>query len=132
MNLRRAGFTLLEVLVALAIAAMAFAALYRGTGQSLHGLERSRLKAQAAMLGQSLLAGATWADDLVPLSTGEDGPLRWQIRFSPSAMQPEATDAAVPVAPVAVTQVHLAVYAQGEDLPLWEIELPLLNRSQSR
>ena len=37
-----------------------------------------------------------------------------------------------PVAPVAVTQVHLAVYARGEDLPLWEIELPLLNRSQSR
>ena len=45
MRSRRAGFTLLEVLVALAIAAMAFAALYRGTGQSLYGLERSRLKA---------------------------------------------------------------------------------------
>ena len=132
MRSRRAGFTLLEVLVALAIAAMAFAALYRGTGQSLYGLERSRLKAQAAMLGQSLLAGATWADDLVPLSTGEDGPLRWQIRFSPSTMQPEATDAAAPVAPVAVTQVHLAVYARGEDLPLWEMTLPLLSRPQPR
>lgn len=132
MTSRRAGFTLLEVLVALAIAAMAFAAIYRGTGQSLHGLERSRLKAQAAMLGQSLLSSATWADDLAPMSTGEDGPLRWEMRFTPGALQPEATDAAVPVAPIPVTDVHLAVYAQGEDPPLWETTLPLLSRPQPR
>ncbi len=132
MRSRRAGFTLLEVLVALAIAAMAFAALYRGTGQSLYGLERSRLKAQAAMLGQSLLAGATWADDLIPLATGEDGSLRWEMRFSPGALQPEASDATVPVAPIPVTDVHLAVYAQGEDLPLWEATLPMLSRSHPR
>lgn len=132
MTSRHAGFTLLEVLVALAIAAMAFAALYRGTGQSLHGLERSRLKAQATMLGQSLLAGATWADELLPLATGEDGPLRWEMRFTPGALQPEASDAAVPVAPISVMEVYLAVYAQDENLPLWEMTLPLLSRSQPR
>lgn len=76
------GFTLLEALVAMAIAAIAFTALYRAVGQSSKVVVDVEARAEAAMLARSVLASATFAEDLAPLQAGEDGRLQWRIQVT--------------------------------------------------
>lgn len=74
------GFTLLEALVAMAIAAVAFTALYRTVGQSSKVVMDVEARVEAAMVARSVLASATFAEDLAPLQTGRQGPWQWRLQ----------------------------------------------------
>lgn len=104
------GFSLLEALVAMAIVAIAFAALYRTVGQSTHAVAAVDDRVQAAILAQSLLASATYAEDLAPVQAGEAAGLRWRLELVPAAVALQS-DGGLPVAgsPPLVAQVRIHV-----------------------
>jgi general secretion pathway protein I len=80
-----AGFTLLEVLVAFAILAMAFGALFGAFGAALKGTERTDETRTATVLARTTLAvvGAE-----IPLEAGERAGVypngfAWKVRMTP-------------------------------------------------
>lgn len=77
------GFTLLEILVALTILAMAFAVVYRSVGLSmtLSANSRDRLAAIAAF--RSLAAQTATAADLTQWQRGELPGWRWEMAPRP-------------------------------------------------
>lgn len=87
-----AGFSLVEVLCALAIAAAAIVALMRGTSQSLNSVTALDMRMGARILLQSLiedeLSAATAATEQ---RQGESGPYRWRLAIEDAAPPGELT-----------------------------------------
>lgn len=75
---------MLEALVAIAIAALAMAALYRGTGQSTLAVVSSQQRVEAALLANSVLAQFTFAEDVQSGMEGRQGPWRWTVTLDPA------------------------------------------------
>ncbi len=82
---RQAGFSLVEVLVALAIATAAAVVLMRGTSQSLTSVTAIDLRMGARTLVKSLIE-----DELSAITegqeqrSGESGPYRWTLAIEPA------------------------------------------------
>ena len=80
---RQKGMSLLEVLVAFSIMAMALGVLYRATGSSVRSVSTIEATQRAASLAQSLLA----LRDAVPAvgwtDTGETAGFAWSIHSTP-------------------------------------------------
>jgi len=89
------GFTLLEIVIAFAIAALALLALYQGVTKALAGTSNAAGTVEALRDAQSLLATVGTA---IPADLGEqngeapDG-FSWRIRVTPAASRPLAADA---------------------------------------
>ena len=102
---RQGGMSLLELLVALSIMAMAIGVLYRALGASVQNAGTLQEQQKALMLGQSLLA----AKDAIPETgwneSGESAGFEWQVRTSPfGSAQPS------------VTQLHsVVIYVRWSD-----------------
>ena len=100
---RRGGFTLVEVLVAFAIAALSLAALMQVFATGLRGAATSEAYARAVMLAETRLASVGVE---APLEAGEstgrfDDDYRWRLTVEPYT---EAEmDAAVEIYRIAVT-----------------------------
>jgi len=79
------GFTLLEVIAAILLLALAFAALLRVAGASLHLADESGQVSKADMWAQAKLDALGVAEPLVPGdSQGDAGKdFRWHMRVSP-------------------------------------------------
>jgi len=87
------GFTLLEVLVALAILSVAFTVLLGIFSQSLTQVRALREREAARALAQSLLAEQGTDTSIIPGTTGGwTGAFSWQIDTSPYG----GTDSAAP------------------------------------
>ena len=84
------GFTLLEVLVALAIAGLALVLLFRAGGEGLFAVDTAARAEEAVERAQSHLAAV--GSDLPLLegeTSGEDGGgYRWQLKITPLARLP--------------------------------------------
>jgi len=80
---QRRGFSLLEVLVALTIAAMAFAAVYRSVGQSALIGAQSRERTEAATVIRSLMALAAGRSDLLAQRAGTFSGWHWEVTIRP-------------------------------------------------
>ncbi|HKY19232.1 MAG TPA: prepilin-type N-terminal cleavage/methylation domain-containing protein [Rhizomicrobium sp.] len=79
---RTAGFTLIEVLVALAIAALGLAALFAATGSGLDSGVAAQRTLQATSLAQSQLAQVGKALSLKKGDySGESNGLRWRVHM---------------------------------------------------
>lgn len=97
----KTGFTLLEVLIAFAIAALALTLLYRGAGSGTIATQvaaqyqeaLSRARSHLATLGHSvpLRAGERFGDD--------GGGFRWRLRITPVAVGRLPAGATAPVVP---------------------------------
>ncbi len=91
---RQKGLSLLEILVAFSIMAMALGVLYRATGSSVRSVSIIDATQRAASLAQSLMA----LRDAVPASgwidAGETAGFKWNIRSAP--YQTTVTNPAVP------------------------------------
>jgi general secretion pathway protein I len=82
---RSAGFTLLEVLVALAVLAVSLGALFDAFGGTLRGVERADQMRTATLLARATLAAV---GSEIPLETGElDGRYTngfvWRLQMTP-------------------------------------------------
>ena len=91
------GFTLLEVIVALVIVALASVALLQAAGSGLHATRSAALYDEAVVRARSHLATAMYGMRLAPLDqNGEDGGgFHWRLRVAPVT-----TAALRPIGPV--------------------------------
>lgn len=74
------GFSLLEALVAMSIASIALASLYRTVGQSSKGAADVESRIEAALVARSALAGTTFAEDVQRQPNGSSGDWHWRIQ----------------------------------------------------
>ena len=75
-----AGFSLVEVLCAVAIAAFAIVALSEATGGSLKGAQRLEMRQGAEVILRSILEDELAAGETAPAQRqGDSGPYRWQL-----------------------------------------------------
>jgi len=102
--IRCEGVTLLELLVAVAIMAMALGMLYRAVGGSARAVATVLQQEQALSIAQSLL----WANSDVPEAgwqeDGQSGSYQWSVRSAPyvTAVQ-RSVAAAIPLQELRVT-----------------------------
>jgi general secretion pathway protein I len=89
---RQAGFTLLEVLVALVIMAFSLGALYHSLVTSVQVVGEMARVAEGGMIARSLLEGRAYAPrDGLNEQGGRDDGLIWSIRSSPYQGSAEGT-----------------------------------------
>ena len=113
------GFSLLEALVAMAIAAMALGTLYRTVGQSSKNAVTVQERVEAAMVARSVLAGALYAEELANQSDGKAGAWRWRVQMQPAVAQRGAPPGRPSPAPQTVARVTVDVMrAEGGDAVL--------------
>lgn len=77
------GFTLLEALIAIAIAAMALGALARAVGQGARTAAEVADRQQAAMVARAVLSTGTFAEDYLSAPEGESPPWSWRVQVTP-------------------------------------------------
>lgn len=113
---RNLGFSLLEALVAMAIASMALGTLYRTVGQSSRSAVTVQERVEAAMVARSVLAGALYAEELANQSEGKAGAWRWRMHLQPTVAQWGATPGRPSTPPQTVARVTVDVmHAEGSD-----------------
>ena len=82
---RARGFSLLEILVAFAIAAMALGVLYQAVGTSVRQVVDTAGYERATLLAESLLSAYASVPPQGISATGEAAGLSWQVSTSPHA-----------------------------------------------
>lgn len=117
------GFSLLEAVVAMAIAAVAFTVLFRAVGQSSKVANDVDQRIAAQQVAQSVLASASYAEELEDLQSGQDGPWQWRLHVAAVPVEwllvggavDDGDDALMP--PQAVAQVDIEVWSVGAAVP---------------
>jgi len=109
---RQRGFTLIEIIVALAILAVALTALFQAFSGGLRVTTATERQAAAVMLARSLLDRV--GED-IPLAAGEQAGVsedgqRWSIAIAPSPLIAPERRAGSPVIPF---DVQVSVAADG-------------------
>ncbi len=101
------GFSLLEVIAAIMLLAIAFTALMKVAGASISLTHNAAEHSEAAMWARSLLDSAFVGEPIRPgISSGRfDSQYRWQLDVTPW----NAPGAAGPAAPLRLYQLDLAV-----------------------
>ena len=83
---RNGGFSLVEVLCAVAVAASAIAVLTSGVGGSIKGANKLDQHLGARLILQSILDDELAAPQTAPAQReGESGPYRWRLEIAPAA-----------------------------------------------
>lgn len=125
------GFSLLEALVAMAIASIAFAALYSTVGQGSKAAVDVNARAEAALVARSVLASAVFADDFQKLPAGQSGTWNWSVQVAPERVMVSDADGRTPPRPVMGAQVLINVRAARSDTPVvsWTVWKPLRSAS---
>ena len=110
-----AGFTLLEVLVALAIAGLALVALFRAGGDGLLAADTSTRVEEAVQRAQSHLAAVGRDIALLQGDTdGDDGGgYRWRLRIAPAAAWQAQPDSGAPAVATTLYDVEVSISWPG-------------------
>ena len=117
---RQAGFTLLEVLVALVVLAVALVALTRTASRETEAFDSLRQRSLAGWVAANALTEVRLAPGLPPIGRS-DGSSRMAGRQWSWRLDVEATPAA------GIRRLHVAVYAPGDDpdrgsAPVWTMD----------
>jgi general secretion pathway protein I len=106
------GFTLLEVMIAFVIAALAIAALLQAGGTGLSATSTAALYGQALSHAQSHLEAAAHGAPLAPSDhQGDDGGgFHWRVRVTPAASTTIQRVGTVPRPPLTVTLYTIGVW----------------------
>jgi len=91
-----AGFSLIEAVVALAVAALAVAAVYQLIATGLNGVREAEARARAVLLAQSLLAELESGSLRASERSGSEAGLRWRTRVAPYRALPLPAETAGP------------------------------------
>jgi len=84
------GFSLVEVLCAVAVAASAIAVLTSGVGGAIRGANKLDQHLGARLILQSILEDELAAGETAPAQrAGESGPYRWRLDITPVAAPAE-------------------------------------------
>lgn len=111
------GFSLLEALVAMSIASIALASLYRTVGQSSKGVVDVESRIEAALVARSALAGSTFAEDVERQTAGSAGDWYWRIRMQPEQIPLREEDGRpAPGVPLRAAMVSVEV-SRSQDGP---------------
>ena len=99
------GFSLLEVIAAIMLLAIAFTALMKVAGASIRLTQNATAHSEAAMWARSLLDSAFVAEPITPGTTSGrfDRQFRWQLKVTPW------NQTAAPGAPMQLYQLDLEV-----------------------
>ena len=108
------GFSLLEALVAMAIAAMALGSLYRSVGQSSKNAADLGVRVEAALVARSVLAAATFAEDLNTQLSGQSGRWYWVLRVQPDQALLSGADGRTPGPALRVARVVVDVMPEKD------------------
>ncbi len=115
----KSGFTLLEVVVALAIAALALVGLFQAGSGGLFAADTAARAEEAVQRAQSHLAAIGRDAALVAGdSDGDDGGgYRWRLRVQPIATRPVGTADNLPATTITLFDVEVGVswHARGHD-----------------
>jgi general secretion pathway protein I len=109
------GFTLLEVVVALAIAAVALVGLFQAGSGGLFAVDTAARVQEAVQRAQSHLAAVGRDAALVQgeLTDDDGGGYRWRLRVRPVATHRASTLEAVPTTPTTLYDVEVAISWPG-------------------
>lgn len=107
------GFTLLEALVAIAIAAMALAALSRAVGQSAKSANDLSSRQQAAIVARAVISSGTYAEDFLQSLRGNSTPWEWQISVNPQPITVQEVGGAKATSTSNVAHIRIDVSLQG-------------------
>jgi len=118
------GFSLLEALVALIIAAITLAALYGSVGQSSKNAVDVQTRVQAALVVRSVLASATFAEDLEGQPAGQWGAWRWNVQLQPETIAMYDDFPRPPEKPQTVARVTVQVTQEGQSPLTWTVWKP--------
>lgn len=114
---RQRGFSLLEALVAMSIASIALASLYRTVGQSSKGVVDVESRIEAMLVARSTLASSTFAEDAERQPSGTTGGWHWRVRVQAEQIPLRDEDGhIVPGQPLRAAMVTAEV-APSEDGP---------------
>jgi|SRR5271166_5184172 len=109
------GFTLLEVVVALAIAAVALVGLFQAGSGGLFAIDTAARVQEAVQRAQSHLAAVGRDAALVQgeLTDDDGGGYRWRLRVRPVATHQASTPEAAPTTPTTLYDVEVAILWPG-------------------
>ncbi|MBM3505303.1 MAG: prepilin-type N-terminal cleavage/methylation domain-containing protein [Alphaproteobacteria bacterium] len=114
MRAEPSGFTLVEVLVALVLTALAGAAVMQLLGASIRGQDRAERLTLATLVAESKMAEVGASISLRPGTLqGSDTGIDWEVRVAPYAGLPPERLSALPVRAFAVEVVTR--WANGRD-----------------
>jgi general secretion pathway protein I len=106
-----AGFTIVEVLAALAILSLSLTLLFSTMSEGFHRQQRARAMTEASLLAQSVLARLGTEQPVKPGLTNGDLPngYRWEVQIAPFGNSSDALEW-----PIAAYKVDVKVYAGPE------------------
>ena len=114
------GFSLLEALVAMAIAAIALASLYKSVGQGSKNVVDVEARVEATLVARSALAAGTFAEDFARQDSGQAGAWQWRIQIAPEQIPlVEANGRPVPGGPLKAARVSVEVSKDGVVAATW-------------
>ncbi|MCS6810612.1 MAG: prepilin-type N-terminal cleavage/methylation domain-containing protein [Tepidimonas sp.] len=115
------GFTLLEALVAIAIAALALGALARAAGQGTRTAAEVADRQQAAMVARAVLSMGTFAEDYLAAPEGESPPWAWRVRVTPQPVVLADAAHAQPDQTLLAARLTVEVFRPGDGgaEPVW-------------
>lgn len=114
------GFSLLEALVAMAIAAIALASLYKSVGQGSKNVVDVETRVEAALVAKSALAAGTFAEDFARQDSGQAGDWQWRIQTAPEQIPLlEENGRPAPGGPLRAARVSVEVSKNGVPAATW-------------
>ena len=115
------GFTLLEALMAIAIAALALGALARSAGQGARTAAEVADRQQAAMVARAVLSLGIFAEDYLAVPEGQTPPWAWRIRVTAQPVVLADTARTQPDQTLSAAQLSIEVFRLGQEGgdPLW-------------
>lgn len=124
------GFSLLEALVAMAIASIALASLYRSVGQGSKNVVDVEARVEAALVARSAVASGTFAEDLIRQDSGQAGVWHWRIQVAPEQIALQEEDGRpAPGGPLRAARVTVEVSKDGTTVATWTTWKPYRSAS---